>query len=87
MAAVTHDAPDSQQNLDAALKQFERAAHEAGAALDFRIDEDSQRLVVSVVDRGSGEVLRQIPSEEALRIARHLQGLQERSGALIAAVA
>ena len=39
---------------------------------DFRIDEDSGRVVVSVVDRRDGTVLRQMPSEEALRIARNL---------------
>ncbi|MGQ0501671.1 MAG: flagellar protein FlaG [Panacagrimonas sp.] len=38
----------------------------------FRVDEESGRLLVSVVDAQSGELLRQMPSEEALRIARML---------------
>lgn len=40
--------------------------------LSFSIDEDSDRLVVKVVDSETQEVIRQIPSEETLRIARNL---------------
>jgi len=42
-------------------------------ALNFRVDDESGRLVISLVDPGSGEVLRQIPSEEALHMAKALQ--------------
>lgn len=59
-------------NLAAALDDLAARAAESGASLDFRIDEDSGRVVVSVVDRSDGTVLRQMPSEEALRIARSL---------------
>ncbi len=86
--AVSESAPDAgPQRLDEALDVFSVAANDAGAALDFRIDDDTGRLVVSVIDRSSGDVLRQIPSEEALRIAHHLQQTQDRGGALIAAMA
>jgi len=62
------------QTLDLARAVDDIAAHasDSGASLDFRIDEDSGRVVVSVVDRRDGTVLRQMPSEEALRIARNL---------------
>ena len=39
----------------------------------FSIDQDSGRSVVRVVERGTQEVIRQIPSEVALRLARNLQ--------------
>ena len=58
--------------IEAALEELVARAAESGAQLDFRIDEDSGRVVVSVVDRRDGTVLRQMPSEEALRIARNL---------------
>lgn len=73
--------------LDQAVDLLAVHAMQAGAELDFRIDDDSGRVVVSVIDRSNGEILRQMPSEEALRIARHLQHLQDRSGAVIAALA
>jgi flagellar protein FlaG len=59
-------------DLETALDELAARASESGAQLDFRIDEDSGRVVVSIVDRSDGTVLRQMPSEEALRIARSL---------------
>ncbi|EIT69538.1 hypothetical protein WQQ_31200 [Hydrocarboniphaga effusa AP103] len=41
-------------------------------ALHFSVDEDSDRLVVKVVDTHDGTLIRQIPSEEALRLAQGL---------------
>ena len=38
----------------------------------FSVDHDSGRSVVRVVERGTQEVIRQIPSEVALRLARNL---------------
>ena len=61
-----------QVDIEAALEELVARAAASGASLDFRVDEDSGRVVVSVVDRRDGTVLRQMPSEEALRIARNL---------------
>ena len=41
--------------------------------LQFRVDENSDRVIVTVVDSESGEVIRQIPSEEVLAVAQNLQ--------------
>ena len=71
-AAPVPDAPQQQAAIEQALDELVARAAESGASLDFRIDEDSGRVVVSVVDRRDGTVLRQMPSEEALRIARNL---------------
>ncbi len=40
--------------------------------LEFSIDEDSDRTVVKIIDQKTKEVLRQIPSPEALAIAKAL---------------
>ena len=45
--------------------------------LSFNVDEDSGQTVIRVVDSGSGELIRQIPSEEALAIALQLRDLQK----------
>lgn len=42
----------------------------AGTQLKFRVESDIGRVVVQVLDINSGEVVRQIPREEALRLAR-----------------
>lgn len=38
--------------------------------LEFSIDEDTDRVVVKITDRETGKLLRQLPSEEALHMAR-----------------
>ncbi|GIX36245.1 MAG: hypothetical protein KatS3mg126_2024 [Lysobacteraceae bacterium] len=44
----------------------------AGTQLRFRVESDVGRVVVQVIDTQSGEVVRQIPREEALAMARKL---------------
>lgn len=45
--------------------------------LAFNVDEDSGRTVISVIDSESGELIRQIPSEDLLAIATHLRDFRE----------
>ena len=40
--------------------------------LAFKVDEHSGQAVVSVLDRDTGDVIRQMPSEEALALAENL---------------
>ena len=55
------------------LESMGPAPQTAAAALNmnlkFSTDENTGKLVVSVVDPNSGQVLRQMPSEEALKVA------------------
>ncbi|GAB3460301.1 flagellar protein FlaG [Azotobacter salinestris] len=44
--------------------------------VEFHLSEPGPRVVTEIVDRESGEVIRQIPSEEVLRIARSLEQLR-----------
>lgn len=44
--------------------------------IQFTIDKDSERVVLKVVDRKSGDVIRQIPSEVSLKIAKALDELK-----------
>lgn len=44
--------------------------------LKFTLDEDLGRMVVTVTDAETNEVVRQIPSEETLAVAKNLQGLK-----------
>ena len=40
--------------------------------LDFSIDDSTGKVVVKVIATDSGEVIRQIPSETALKLAQNL---------------
>lgn len=41
--------------------------------LDFSVDKELDRLIIRVVEQGSGKLIRQIPSEEALQIASAIE--------------
>ncbi len=40
--------------------------------LEFTVDEETDRVIVKVYDAETQEVIRQIPAEEVLNMARHL---------------
>jgi flagellar protein FlaG len=48
----------------------------ASANLKFAVDGDTGAMVVKVVDTETDQVIRQIPSEEMLAIARNIDRLQ-----------
>lgn len=49
-------------------------------SLNFSIDEDSGRSVIKVIDYETEELIKQIPSEELLRVAQDIKRLQEEMG-------
>lgn len=51
------------QKLNAGLQRF---------GIEFEVSDIDNRLITRVVDSETGELIRQIPSEEVLRIARSL---------------
>ena len=67
-AGTTEDAAE----VESAVSQISEFVQNFQRDLRFSIDEDSDRLVVKVVDSETQEVIRQIPSEETLRIAKNL---------------
>ena len=63
--------------------EFKKAAIEINKALEkipttlaFQVDETSNRFVVNVADISTGELIRQIPGDAVLRIARQLESLK-----------
>lgn len=56
----------------AAARQIDSYLRSTGRSVQFSIDSESGRTVVSVRNATTGDVIRQIPSEEALRIAAAL---------------
>jgi flagellar protein FlaG len=60
----------------AAVRQANRAIAALSATLSFEVDAETQTTVVKVIDTSDNSVLRQIPSQEMLEIARALDRLQ-----------
>lgn len=66
------DDQKSVQQVESAVSKISDFVQNFQRDLQFSVDKDSDRLVVKVVDSETQEVIRQIPSEEALRIAKRL---------------
>lgn len=61
------------QPLEKAVSEIESFVQSIRRDLNFALDDSSGRVVVKVTDRASGNVVRQIPSEEALHLAESLE--------------
>ena len=63
--------------LTSAVRNINKALQERSQDLEFTVDSDNDRTIVKVVDQNTKEILRQIPSEEALEISKAIdQALQ-----------
>ena len=58
--------------MKAVAAQIESYLKANGRDLQFSVDSETGQTVVTVRDRSTGEVVRQIPNAEALRISRAL---------------
>ena len=63
---------DRRQQVDSAVKQLNEYVQSTQRSLKFDYDEDASETVITVVDRSTNEVIRQIPDEVALELARSL---------------
>lgn len=59
-------------DLEKAVTDIREFVQAAQRKLDFSIDDTTHRVVVKVIATESGEVIRQIPSETALKLAQSL---------------
>lgn len=66
------DAVSEQDKLKMAVQEIEKFVQSVKRNLEFSIDEPSGKVVVKVIASDSGEVVRQIPNEEVLKLANSL---------------
>ena len=78
---VPAEAPGGQKKvltgpeIDEALRQLNAAVKTIGTSLSFSIDSVTNRTVVTVTDAQTHEVIRQIPSEEVLKVSQQITEL------------
>jgi flagellar protein FlaG len=60
----------SRPSLEKAIEQIQRYLKDSGSNLSLAFDEGADRYVAKVVNSATGEVVRSIPSEEVLELAR-----------------
>ncbi len=81
--ADTQDREVTEDAIRQAISNVESFLKVQNRDLAFSIDEDTARSVVTVIDGQSGDVIRQIPSEEVLALAERIQELQQDVGASV----
>ncbi len=63
---------DPRERMAAVAQQLRDFLKSNGRDLEFRVDADTDSMVITVREAASGEVIRQIPSAEALQMRRYL---------------
>ncbi|ETJ48765.1 flagellar protein FlaG [Pseudoalteromonas agarivorans] len=78
------NSPKNQQlereQLEKVAQQLQEFMGEMNRTLQFQVDEDSGRDVIKILDKTSGDVIKQSPSEEVLSL---VSKLSESAGILI----
>ena len=65
----------SDEELGAAVKELNAAMKVVNTSLSFSIDSVTKKTIVTVTDEQTHEVIRQIPSEEMLRVSQRITEL------------
>ena len=71
------------ESVEVAAREVEAFLQVQNRNLAFSVDEETNRSVVTVKDSASGDVIRQIPSDEVLRLAERIKNLQEDVGSSV----
>lgn len=70
------DAAPPEAQVNQAVKEINTALKNLSPNLEFSVDAESNRTIVKVMDLQTKQVLRQMPSAEAIEISKALDKLQ-----------
>jgi flagellar protein FlaG len=75
-AVKAKEATPSKKDVEEAVAKLNKSVQQRAQSLLFSVDDDSHRTVVKVIDLHTQEVLRQIPTPEALEIAKAIDAFR-----------
>ena len=67
---------EKQLNLQQAVKEINLELESMQSEIGFSVDFETNKDVVTVTRKGSGEIVRQIPSETVLNVAHNIEKLK-----------
>lgn len=73
---LEQETSSGKQQVEEAVKNVNDFLQVVKRSLQFKLDEDTGRMVVQIRDEETGDVIRQIPREEVLKIAKELDRLK-----------
>jgi flagellar protein FlaG len=68
--------PPEREKVEAATKIVRDFVEPINSNLEFSLDDDTGQMVVKIIDRATKEVIRQMPSEEMLAVAKALDSIK-----------
>jgi flagellar protein FlaG len=66
---------ENKQQISSAVSEINNFFQMAQRSLSFSLDESSGKMVMQIIDTETQEMIRQIPSEDVLKLAKHLDEL------------
>jgi len=73
---TTRIATDTQRStaerLNITANILNRAMQQSSQNLEFSVDASTKKMIIKISDSGTGELIRQIPAEEMLAVARSI---------------
>jgi flagellar protein FlaG len=71
-----NDQQERLKNLAEAIEKLNNQAAKTARSLNFTIDEKLNRQIITVSNKETGEVVRQIPTEVVLRVAHSIEDIK-----------
>lgn len=65
------------RDVDQAMKNVAGYVQNVTRELNFSVDEELDKFVVKVLDQDTGELIRQIPTEEMINISKNIEEIQD----------
>jgi flagellar protein FlaG len=66
----------SAEQIQSAINKIQQSVPLAQQNMQFSVDDETGKTVVSITDKDSGELIRQVPSEELMEIAKNIGRMQ-----------
>lgn len=73
---INYSPEEVRRNLQVAVGMLNEQMQRSSQRISFQIDDQSKRAIVIVRNTQTGEVVRQIPSEETVRLAQSIKDMQ-----------
>lgn len=67
--------PVSLENMEKTLRQINQTTEAFNVGLRFKVHEESDRMMVQIIDTEKNEVLKEIPPEKVLNLAAQIQNM------------
>jgi flagellar protein FlaG len=73
---IKYDPNEARANLSSAIKMLNEQMASTQRGLGFSYDDAKKSAVIKVTDMNSGAVVRQIPTEDVLKMAHHIDAMK-----------